>query len=85
MPYCRKERQREIRAAEREYAAIRFVCSKCGGEFTAPESSIPVKRTERARIRAFVRLGGGTVCEVCAAERFKRRRNPWGENPDAIR
>ena len=80
MPYKDPKRRREVARAQRAATEIRFVCAKCGREFVAPDSSVGYRRG----MRAFVRLGGRTVCEVCAAARFKRRYTLFGLDPDRI-
>lgn len=77
---AKSQRRAANDAAAREAAAIRFVCAKCGREFVAPDSSVGYRRG----MRAFVRLGGRTVCEVCAAARFRRVPTLYGIDPDAI-
>jgi hypothetical protein len=77
---AKNARERARRKQEVEEARIRFTCPRCGGEFTVPQGDFSQKPDERY----FVRLGGQTVCEVCAASRFKRRRVLWGINPDSI-
>ena len=65
------------RRAAKDAAAIRFVCAKCGREFVAPERN-------GLRLEAGGGLGGRTVCEVCAAARFRRVPTLYGIDPDAI-
>ena len=73
--YSAARRKREASATDRP----RFVCAKCGGEFVLPDSL----GEQSSKRRAFVMLGGRKVCEVCARARFKRRRDPWGVNPES--
>ena len=80
MPYKDPNRRREVARAQRAATEIRFVCAKCGREFVAPDSSVGYRRG----MRAFVRLGGQTVCEVCAAARFRRRHTFFGLDPDRV-
>lgn len=74
--------QAALRRKNAEEGRVMFRCALCGGEFQAPNGP-PAPNAEK-RFRSFVRLGGRIVCEYCARARFKRRRNPWGINPDAI-
>ena len=71
--------ERRRKEAADEVARPRFVCAKCGGEFVVPDSL----GEQSSGRRAFVMLGGRKVCEVCARARFKRRRDPWGVNPES--
>lgn len=73
------ERERRKR---RRQERPRFTCARCGQEFFIPDS--PISKCDARRTRSFVRLGGATVCEVCARARFRRKYNVWGMNPDAI-
>lgn len=72
-----RERERAYAAGvrERERAIIpRFTCANCGGVFEVPDQ--PGQGCNvggRIRKRQFVRIGGRTVCENCAAKRFRRR------------
>ena len=75
--------ERERRERWKEESRITFRCEACHGDFDVPDGMPAVGSKER--VRAFVRLGGRVVCEVCARKRFRRRRDPWGVNPDAIR
>lgn len=81
-----KRRHAQTECARRKRIAeegrVLFVCAQCGGTFQVPNGP-PAPNAEK-RFRSFVRLGGRIVCEYCARARFKRRRNPWGINPDAI-
>ena len=73
--YYEQERASAAGVRERERALRqRFTCDRCGKTFELPESSDEwtYKRGPGARSR-FVRLGDHTVCEKCAAKRFRRR------------
>ena len=76
------QRQAETRARIAEEGKVRFVCAQCGGVFAVPDGLSAENAGKR--YRSFVRLGGRIVCEVCAADRFKRRHDVWGILPDAI-
>ena len=77
-----ERKRRKLHAELAEAERIRFTCAECGGEFVVPDG--PTSTNEESKRRAFVRLGGRVVCEVCARERFRRKYNVWGMNPDAI-
>ena len=70
------DRHREEIRLEIHRRRVSFVCAKCFGEFHTPDG------LDEATARRFVRLGGKTVCEVCAAR--KKRRIIGGILPDAI-
>ena len=74
----RKRRKLHAELSER----IRFDCAMCGRSFIVPDG-LSASNAEN-RFRSFVRIGGRLVCEVCARARYRRRRNIWGINPDAI-
>lgn len=78
---ARKAKERERRKQKRRERP-RFTCARCGQEFFIPDS--PISKCDARRTRSFVKLGGVAVCEVCARERFRRKYNVWGMNPDAI-
>ena len=77
-----ERKRRKLHAELAEAERIRFTCAACGGEFVVPDG--PTSTNEESKRRAFVRLGGRVVCEVCARSRFKRRREVWGVLPEAI-
>ena len=74
---------RERRLRDRERATEpRFVCARCGVEFTVGEADAEVlaRRRRRGRRTApvgpYVLIGGRPWCERCAAERFRKRPDP---------
>lgn len=76
----RREADRRSRARKRalELAeSIRFTCAICGGRFMAPDAA-GVHHELHERRRQFVRLGGRTVCAVCAEKRFSKRSYRYG-------
>jgi transposase-like protein len=57
-----------------------FVCAKCGKTYRIPATSA----AETKNASEYVVLGGRKVCAACAAMRFRRRRDPWGVDPESI-
>lgn len=72
-------RRKEI--LDQHYGRTEYTCARCGGTFEIPDSASGLIKPT---VRAFVHLGGRTVCEVCASRRFRRVRDDWAVAPDAI-
>ena len=68
-------KKRESRRRQRQEALERdkFVCGVCGGTFSLPTG---VRGHTPDEIRTYTKIGGKTVCQVCAQKRYpKRERN----------
>ena len=70
------ERERTRRRRQEALERDKFVCGVCGGTFSLPTG---VRGQTPDEIRTYTKIGGKTVCQVCAQKRYpKRARNLEG-------